>query len=206
MKKKYFILIIIFLIFTSLFLLNSKRITDHNTSIPVITPTLVPDKIYPIAEFNQRITKKPFGVYITPKTSPIQPERFQGYHTGVDVEYQDVPTDVPVFAVCNGDLVLSKWVSGYGGTAVLKCQIDNIDYFILYGHLKTDSITKNTKVLKGDQIAILGTNKSQETDFERKHLHFSVHSKSLDLKGYVQNQNDLSVWLDPIYFLDQINF
>ena len=36
-----------------------------------------------------RITKKPFGIFITTQNSPVQPERFSGYHTGVDVEYKD---------------------------------------------------------------------------------------------------------------------
>lgn len=210
MRKNYLILLIILLVLISAYLLNSKKnIVTNPISViptkPTITPTPTSNKTYPIAEFNQRITKKPFGIYITPKTSPIKPERFQGYHTGVDVEYEDVTTtDVPVFAVCNGNIVLSKWVSGYGGTAILKCQINNVDYFILYGHLKASSITKNSQVKKGDQIAILGTGHTKETDFERKHLHFSVHPNSLYLKGYVQTQNELQNWIDPVYFLNQI--
>lgn len=207
MRKNYLIILVILFILIFLFL-NFKKNTNPSpiTIIPTPnpTPTSIPNKTYPIAEFNQRITKKPFGIYITPKTSPVQPERFQGYHTGVDIEYEDITTDVPVFAVCDGNIVLSKWVSGYGGTAILKCQINNIDYFILYGHLRVTSITKNTKVLKGDQIAVLGTGHTQETDFERKHLHFSVHLNSLDLKGYVQTKNELQNWLDPVYFLNQI--
>ena len=167
-------------------------------STSTVQPTGVPDVVYPIAEFKQRITKKPFGIYVTPKNSPIQPERFTGFHTGVDVEYTDATSDVPVFAVCDGDIVLARWVSGYGGTVVLKCQINNTDYFVLYGHLRTSSITKNIKVLKGSQIAVLGKGKTLETDFEREHLHFSVHKNSLDLRGYVQKQSELNGWIDPI--------
>jgi hypothetical protein len=33
------------------------------------------------------LQKKPFGIYITPENSPVQPENFTGYHTGIDVEY-----------------------------------------------------------------------------------------------------------------------
>src|SRR3989344_7022766 len=46
--------------------------------------------IEPIAEFSQRITKKPFGIYITPETSPVHPDKFDGFHTGVDIEYEDI--------------------------------------------------------------------------------------------------------------------
>src|SRR3989344_6907506 len=46
--------------------------------------------VWPVDEFEERITKKPFGIFITPQNSPIKPERFSGYHTGVDVENGDV--------------------------------------------------------------------------------------------------------------------
>lgn len=62
---------------------------------------------FPIADFEGRITKKPFGIYITPQNSPVQPERFSGYHTGDDAEYGDVAADVPVYAVYDGQIVLS---------------------------------------------------------------------------------------------------
>src|SRR3990167_7147055 len=39
---------------------------------------------YPISDWLSRITKKKFGQYITPQTSPVQPERFTGYHTAAD--------------------------------------------------------------------------------------------------------------------------
>lgn len=172
----------------------------------VVTPTTQPIKntitevIYPIDQFRQRITKKPFGIYITPKTSPVQPERFTGFHTGVDIEYEDVQSDVPVFSVCDGEIVLARWVSGYGGAAVLKCQLKNVNYYLVYGHLRVTSITKKVKVKRAEQIAVLGTGHTKETDFERKHLHFAIHKNSLDLRGYVQNKSQLSGWIDPLNF------
>lgn len=200
MRKKYLILLVILLVCILVFLLNSKKnINNDNTTViaPTAQPTQSVNKFYPIAQFEQRITKKPFGIYITPQNSPVQPERFSGFHTGVDVEYEDTIEDIPVFAVCDGEIVLSRWVSGYGGTVIIKCQINKADYYILYGHLRVSSITKNVKILKGDQIAVLGKGKTQETDFERKHLHFSVHKDSLDLRGYVQKQDELQGWVDP---------
>jgi murein DD-endopeptidase MepM/ murein hydrolase activator NlpD len=156
------------------------------------------EKIYPIAEFEKRITKKTFGDYITPETSAVQPERFSGWHTGVDVEYDDSNEEVAVLAVCDGEVVLSRWVSGYGGTVVIKCVIDNNDYYVLYGHLDLDGIIKTKEVNKNDQIGILGDGYSNETDDERKHLHFSIHKDSLDLRGYAQNENELDGWANPL--------
>ena len=36
----------------------------------------------PISNPLERIIKKPFGIKINPANSPVQPERFSGYHTG----------------------------------------------------------------------------------------------------------------------------
>ena len=161
---------------------------------------------YPITDFEKRITKKPFGIYLTPENSPVQPERFSGYHTGVDVEYSDVVSDVPVYAAYDGQIISSEWVSGYGGTIVLKCNINGEDLYILYGHLNPQSLMPvGSEVKKGQQIAILGQGYSQQTDGERKHLHFAIHKNNLDLKGYVQNQSELSVWYNPIDFYNKIN-
>lgn len=202
MIKKVLALAILLVSISLLLIFFPKKedvgIKINPTSIPTKAPVKNIEIVYPVAEFKQRITKKPFGIYITPQTSPVQPERFQGFHTGVDVEYQDVLTDVPVFAVCDGDIVLSRWVSGYGGTVVLKCQKDSTDYYFLYGHLKTDSIRQSPKVQKGEQLAILGKGNTQETDFERKHLHFALHQGSLDLRGYVKTSDELIKWLDPL--------
>jgi murein DD-endopeptidase MepM/ murein hydrolase activator NlpD len=160
----------------------------------------------PIAQFQERITKKPFGIYITPQTSPIQPERFSGYHTGLDVEYDDSLSDVPVYALYDGRVILSQQVSGYGGTIVLQTNINGENLYIFYGHLNPSNlIPVGSDVKKGQQIAILGKGYSQETDGERKHLHFAIRKNNLDLRGYVQNQSELSDWYNPVDFYKQIN-
>lgn len=94
--------IIIFLL-SFLGLYSSKPV-----AIPTIVPTIFESKYtYPINDFFQRITKKPFGIFITPKNSPVQPEKFMGYHTGVDIEYGDITGDVPVYAIANGQVIYS---------------------------------------------------------------------------------------------------
>lgn len=41
----------------------------------------------PMNKAGERITKKKFGDYIDQRNSPIKPERFSGYHTGVDLRF-----------------------------------------------------------------------------------------------------------------------
>jgi len=185
----------ILLLFLSLF---------HQT-IPALIPTVAPtpssDRLLPpIAQFKERITKKPFGVYITPKSSPVQPEKFTGYHTGTDVEYQDITADVPVFAITSGIVIFSGHVNGYGGVIIIRHQFQNKDLLALYGHLKPSSLIPKDSVVKaGDTIAILGKGFSSETDGERKHLHFAIlKSDKIDFRGYVQKQPELAGWIDPL--------
>lgn len=76
--------------------------------------------IPPVTQFKDRITKKPFGILIDPQTLPVQPVRFSGYHTGVDFEYDDVSSEVPVVAIADGTVVRSTTASGYGGVLVVR--------------------------------------------------------------------------------------
>jgi murein DD-endopeptidase MepM/ murein hydrolase activator NlpD len=159
----------------------------------------------PISDAKSRVTKKPFGIKVSPTNSPVQPEKFSGYHTGVDFEILpgEEDKDVPIYAACDGVVVYKNYVSGYGGVLVEQCKIDNQDVTVLYGHLKLPSIGNKIKdnIKAGDQIAVLGKGYNQETDGERKHLHLGIHKgTSIDLKGYVQNQKDLSGWLDAMQY------
>lgn len=158
--------------------------------------------IKPVNEFKERITKKPYGIHITPATSPVQPEKFSGYHTGVDVEYEDVADEVIVRAVTAGKVVSAKWVSGYGGVLVLKHEINGEELLVLYGHLDPDlMITINAEVLAGQQIGVLGEGGTNETDGERKHLHLSfIKGTEVNLRGYVSSESGLNAWYDPLDF------
>ncbi|MFA5991308.1 MAG: M23 family metallopeptidase [Candidatus Doudnabacteria bacterium] len=173
--------------------------SNTNTSSPaaVINPKLS----IPIADGLARITKKPFGIYITPQNSPVTPEKFKGYHTGTDFETfeSEKDTEVEIFAACGGKLLLKKSATGYGGVAVQSCVIDSQNVTVLYGHLKLSSISKmvGDSLKAGEKLAILGKGYSSETDGERKHLHFSIHKgTSIILLGYTQNKTDLSNWLN----------
>ncbi|MBU1131166.1 M23 family metallopeptidase [Patescibacteria group bacterium] len=148
-----------------------------------------------------RITKKPFGIKISPEQSPIAPERFAGYHTGVDFEtYPDEQNQkVKIYAICDGPLVFKQFVSGYGGAAVQQCKIDNNDVTVIYGHLNLSSIADNlNQSIKAESpLGILGQGFSDETDNERKHLHLGIHKgNDIDIRGYVQTQSELEDWID----------
>jgi hypothetical protein len=156
----------------------------------------------PLERPAERVTKKPFGIYITPKTSPVQPEKFQGYHTGKDFEIfpEELNADVAVHAICSGKIAVKRTASGYGGILVQNCTLDNQPITVIYGHLKLTSITKNAgdTLSAGDEIGILGKAYSSETDGERKHLHLGIHKgNAINILGYVQSKSQLSGWIDP---------
>ena len=168
---------------------------------PTASPSPSVDALQqPVAEFAARITKKPFGILITAQNSPVQPERFEGYHTGADVEYDDITEDVPVKAITAGTVLQSHTASGYGGVIAIQHEINGEPVVAIYGHLDPKSLVKTGTTLQaGQQIGILGDDKSSETDGERKHLHFALlPGTKVDLRGYVANKSDLSLWQNPL--------
>jgi murein DD-endopeptidase MepM/ murein hydrolase activator NlpD len=178
---------------------KSNLVTKQPASTPAPTPAPQPSVVQPTDGFLARVTKKPFGIYLTPQNSPVQPERFTGYHTGTDAEYGDIAADVPVNSIADGTVTLAQWVSGYGGVEVIRTDLPIGQKLVLYGHLRPSSLLAvGTQVTKGQQIAVLGTAYSNETDGERRHLHLAVLVGGLDLRGYVQSKSELSGWVDPV--------
>lgn len=163
------------------------------------------DAPVPLDQAGKRVTKKPFGIFITPKDSPIQPEKFRGYHTGTDFEVfrEESKADVSVRAVCPGTLVVKRSASGYGGIVVQRCELGGGPVTVVYGHLALGSVTADIgeSVEQGDVIGLLGTAGSADTDGERKHLHLAIHKgEIIDIRGYVAEQKMLDQWLDPCEF------
>ena len=157
----------------------------------------------PISRPQERVTKKPFGIYITPKTSPVQPEKFQGYHTGTDFETfpEEADTDVPILAICTGKLLQKRTATGYGGLLVQACNLDGQAVTVVYGHIKLSSVSAKVgdELKRAEQIAVLGKGYSSETSGERKHLHLGIHNgTSIVILGYVQSQSALSAWKDAL--------
>lgn len=198
MKKIHLILILIIIAILIFILPKSSfeegNYTSQNNFQPFLDRTA------------ERVTKKTFGMFITPQNSPVQPEKFQGYHTGVDFEIfpEELNIEVLVQAICSGELKLKKYVNGYGGVAVQGCELDKEPITIIYGHLRLSSITANAgeNISTGDIIGILGANQSTETNGERKHLHLGFHKgTTINLLGYVNSQSELSDWIDPCLYV-----
>ncbi len=154
----------------------------------------------PVSNAASRITKKPFGTYITPLTSPVQPERFHGYHTGTDFEttIAEASIEVPFYAICSGKVQSKKTATGYGGVLVQSCAINDQAVTVIYGHVSLDSIGKNVgdDITAGEKIGNLGQPPA-DTDGERKHLHLGIHKgTTINILGYTQNQSALADWFD----------
>jgi len=190
------------------FFLNRPTRTSSPTPVPEISsvpsPTTKPAELLtPLDRAGERVTKKPFGIFITPESSPVTPERFRGYHTAADFETfpDEQNSEVRVRAICSGPLKVKERASGYGGVAVQACVINGSPVTVIYGHVKLSSVT-GTNFSAGEVIAVLGKGFSTETDGERKHLHLGIHKgDSVNIRGYVSSQSDLSAWLDPcLYF------
>lgn len=179
-------------------------LNSENTDIP--SSISDNEKNIPLGRARERVTKKPFGIFITSQNSPVQPERFRGYHTGTDFEILpgEELINVPVRAVCSGKLRAKQYVNGYDGVAVQDCRIQSENVTVSYGHLSLLSIRYEAgdKMLEMGEIGNLGDPAKGETDGERKHLHLGIHKgNNIDFRGYVNSQNELSSWIDPcLYF------
>lgn len=216
MNKKFIFIIIVVIAATLLFLgilFFQKRanIGEKPVSPPQKTSQNIPNPAPPFAKggafepplerAKERITKKTFGQFITPQNSPVQPEKFRGYHTGTDFEIfpEELNADVPVVAICEGKIALKKYASGYGGVLVESCELNGGPVTVIYGHLKLAGIQKNAGdgLAQGEEIGILGKAYSAETDGERKHLHLGIHKGAgVNILGYVQSKTELSGWID----------
>lgn len=177
---------------------SAQPLAEEGT--PNDEPKLVID--YPIDSPNTRVTKKSYGTYVTPKNSPVNPEIFTGYHTGLDFETfpNEKDSDVVIKTICDGKLLRKTTATGYGGYAIQSCVIGDKDVTVVYGHLRLNSIPAKVgdELKTGEKLGVLGTGYSAETSNERKHLHLSIHiGTSINIKGYVQNKNDLIQWMDP---------
>ncbi len=158
------------------------------------------DLIWPLERAEDRITKKPFGIKVSPTDSPVSPEKFSGYHTAVDFETfpEEADSTVVVKAVCSGELRIKRAATGYGGIAVQSCTVHDQAVTIIYGHLKLSSIsaTVGQSLKQGETLAVLGKGFSSETDGERKHLHLGIHTgTAVDIRGYVPTADALKGWI-----------
>ncbi len=216
MRRIFFVIILALLLGVTFLLVNKKAIApglplgpinkNQNIKVSSSTPIEINKNIEPISGALARVTKKPFGIKISPDNSPVSPEKFSGYHTGVDFETSEAEQNmaVPIYTICSGKLLVKKQATGYGGVVVQACEINQQAMTVVYGHLNLSSVSVkiNQELKTGEQIGILGQGYSVETDGERKHLHLSIHrGQSVVLLGYVPESAQLKAWLDPMELL-----
>lgn len=165
----------------------------------------------PLDRYDERPKLLTYGLYVTPDPAqnPIDPpERFTGYHTALDLEILpgEETADVPVYALCPGEVAYAGFAEGYGGVVVHRCVLEgNREVTVLYGHLDRASfgVKEGDTVAKGQRIGSLGAAHSADTDNTRKHLHLGIHAgRDLDYLGYATDQAELGEWIDPQPLLD----
>lgn len=186
-------------------LTNSSRVFSLTVSVTPFVKQVI-SFTPPFDLVKGRVTKKPFGIYVSPQNSPVFPEKFTGFHAGVDFETfsNEQNAQIKVKAICGGKLVLKEWVSGYGGVAIQSCKLNDSPVTVLYGHLNLLSVSGRVGdfLKQGNVIGELGKGYSSQTDQERKHLHLSIHKgNEIDLKGYVSSKDALSSWINPCEYV-----
>jgi hypothetical protein len=146
-----------------------------------------------------------FGLFVTPDpaTNPIDPpERWTGYHSALDIEiYPDeIDKDVPVYAICDGSVIFTGEVGGYGGVLIQSCTYESEPITVLYGHIDPHRIEKHVEdnLQASDKIGFLSSHKTRDAGYNRKHLHLQLHRGSEILfRGYVSRPEDLVSYIDP---------
>jgi murein DD-endopeptidase MepM/ murein hydrolase activator NlpD len=143
-------------------------------------------------------------MYVTPdgEHNPIDPpERFTGYHAGLDYEIREseLRTDVPVYAICDGSVLYSGFAEGYGGLLVQRCMIENEEVTVLYGHLAQEDMMPEGETPKaGEQLGILAAHRTLWSGWNRKHLHLGIHrGADTDMRGYVESAEELEAFVNP---------
>lgn len=225
MKKIiYLILFLVIIIIVILFLLKKNSTQNNTEDLSVFSSSQLKDSVLspannsqiqddltkkesnlrpPMKRIDERVTKKPFGIFVSPQSSPVQPEKFYGYHTAADFEIfsEEENWDILIKAICSGKLLVKKSASGYGGVIAQSCDLNNEPITVIYGHLKLSSIGKKLgdDIVSGEELGVLGRGYSEETDGERKHLHLGIHrGEEINILGYVARENLLVNWIDPM--------
>lgn len=206
-QPKYFILI---LLFTAILAFGIYKLLNLNSNKPIqatkqsLKKTSSQKIFFPINNYSNRLNFRRFGQLVKPEDSEslICGRPFEGFHTGDDLEISgsEVNQEIPVFSIADGQVLSISKVDGYGGLLIIGYQLNNQTITAYYGHinLKTVKVKENEVVVPGQLLAYLGDQCSQQSGFERKHLHFSLHKGSeIDLLGYITDSSQLKDWLNP---------
>ncbi|OGJ61901.1 hypothetical protein A3C37_03725 [Candidatus Peribacteria bacterium RIFCSPHIGHO2_02_FULL_53_20] len=169
-----------------------------------LTGCLVDRAPAPIPSARNRPVALTFGMHVTTdaKENPIDPpERFDGYHAGLDYEVSasELDEEIPISAICSGSVLYSGFAEGYGGVLTQRCNISDASVTVIYGHLDGDGLASEGTILAaGDRLGKLAPARSFWSDLNRKHLHLGIHKGEVpDMRGYVQEPMELEEFIDP---------
>lgn len=192
------------------YLISNKTMPPTEQNSPTNDENIYENLYYfPMTDYQNRLTYRKFGENITAEIRPRCGRAFSGIHNGDDLEVleTEINKEVKVFAVNDGEIVFKEYIDGYGGLIILKTSLNNQDVLLNYGHIDitTANVKLGDKITSGQVLAVLGDECSTETDGERKHLHFAIHKgTTIDVKGYLDNQNELGEWLNPTQALTEL--
>ena len=153
-----------------------------------------------IDQAQERIKENSFGSF----------RQNKGYYTGIAFESfaeEREGKEVPIYVFCEGTLVEKRFAIGYGGIAIQECVLEGQTVHILYGHVDLESIEFNIgdELTPGTRLGNLGDHESAETDGAAKQLHFAIHKGiKPDIRGYVQDEKELTEWIDPSMYLKDL--
>lgn len=120
-------------------------------------------------------------------------------HLGLDLW---IEAGTPIFAPLNAEVHSFKNnqnFGDYGPTIILKHQVEDIEFYTLYGHLSLESLRNlevGQKITKGQQIATLGT--AEVNGDYPPHLHFQIIR---DIKDYSGDYPGVCNKLELGYFM-----
>ncbi len=209
--KSLFIFAIFIIALVSYFVFSGKPIetpgftSTHQSSNSDALP-------WPLNDPEKRQVLLKYGMYVTPdpNQNPISPpERFTGYHTGLDIEILPEEKDLSVLVktICEGKLLYAGVIEGYGGVVIQECMVDNQPSSVLYGHLDPNSFKASVNeesVTSGTTVAELGDAYTEETGNTRKHLHLGIHKGNhIEFLGYIKDLKDLEEFVDPLPLLSK---
>jgi murein DD-endopeptidase MepM/ murein hydrolase activator NlpD len=189
----------------------SPTLSSSSSMIPSPTVSAQVAYYYPITNYVNRLTNRHYGQTITPSDRQGLPcgAPFTGLHDADDLEVTtaELTADIPIYAIAAGTVRQVSQVNGYGGLLVIQHSLNNQVVTANYGHINLQRTTVKTgdHVTAGQLVSYLGDACSNQTDGERKHLHFALHRGSaIDIKGYVTTPSELAAWLNPSQVLENV--
>jgi murein DD-endopeptidase MepM/ murein hydrolase activator NlpD len=129
-----------------------KRKEERFRNIPAIMP---------LAANQRKGTSSGFGIRIHPIYGILRP------HTGIDL---NANVGTPIYATGGGMVESAGWSGGYGYTVVVD---HGFGYKTLYGHCSKMLVRPGQKIVRGQQIAAVGTSGI----VTGPHVHYEVRVK-----------------------------